>query len=395
MSEPLAAPSSLTRELLLVLLVVAGVAAALWTLHRLAFVVLLLVLSGAFAYLIAPLVDIVGRPVHIGRRSRRLPRAAAISIVYLLLAGTVSTGAAILLPRATAQIHDALARAPGHAQSIVTWEQGWTRFYERLRMPAHLRAGIDQSVQSAGEAGIRSARSSAMALAGAISDLPWLILIPILAFFLLKDAAAMRRVVVMALPYGFRLRGHRLFEDLNATLAAYIRAQLLGCALVGGVCGVGFALLGVPYPVLLALLAGAFEFVPLVGPLIVAAVVAVVAALHSPMLALAAIGFLAVLRVVEDYVIYPRLIRRGLELHPLAVIVAVLSGAELDGVAGVFLSVPAVAILSVVFHHWLNWHQRDAAEDAAAGPPGSSSASTSRTAPASGGADTNALPDPI
>ena len=168
----------------------------------------------------------------------------------------------------------------------------------------------------------------------ALSALPWIGLIPILAFFLLKDATSVRRTIVIALPRRVQLRGHQLFEEMNATLAAFVRAQLLACMLVGALSGLGFAVLGVPYPVLLGVPAGVLEFIPLVGPLLVAAVAAGVGALHSPSLALWAIAFLAVLRVVEDYVIYPRLIRRGIPLHPIAVIVAVLAGARLAGIPG-------------------------------------------------------------
>jgi predicted PurR-regulated permease PerM len=89
---------------------------------------------------------------------------------------------------------------------------------------------------------------------------------------------------------------------------------------------------------------------------VVAAVAVVVAAFHAPILALWAALFLTVLRVVEDYVIYPRLIGRNIHLHPLVVIIAVLAGAELDGVAGIFMAVPAVAVASVAVRHWLEWH---------------------------------------
>jgi predicted PurR-regulated permease PerM len=160
-------------------------------------------------------------------------------------------------------------------------------------------------------------------------------------------------------PHRLRLRGHRLFEELSTTLAAYIRAQLLACVLIGSICGVGFAVLGMPYPLLLGVLAGVLEFIPLVGPLLVAVGTATIAALQAPILALWVSGFLAVLRVVEDYVIYPRLIGRGLHLHPLAVVVAVLAGVELDGVAGIFLAVPAVALVSVAARHWLEWRGAD------------------------------------
>src|SRR6185503_19652297 len=112
------------------------------------------------------------------------------------------------------------------------------------------------------------------------------------------------------------------------------------CVLIGGVCGVGFALLGVPYAVLLAVLAGILEFIPLVGPSVVAVVATIVAALHTPGLALWVLLFLGTLRVVHDYMIYPRLVGHGLHLHPFLIVLSVLAGAELGGVAGLFMAVP-------------------------------------------------------
>jgi predicted PurR-regulated permease PerM len=86
-----------------------------------------------------------------------------------------------------------------------------------------------------------------------------------------------------------------------------------------------------------------------------AIVAAVLTALHSPLQALWVCVFLGVVRILEDYVVYPRLIRHGVHLHPLAVIVAVLAGVELGGIAGIFLAIPAVAIASVTYRHWLEW----------------------------------------
>jgi predicted PurR-regulated permease PerM len=222
-------------------------------------------------------------------------------------------------------------------------------------MPPELRRAIDQAALEAGNAAFASARNLAVTGVNAVSNLPWLALIPILAFFFLKDAKTIRRTIVIALPHRVQLRGHRLFEEMNATLAAYVRAQLLACVVVGVLCGLGFAVLGIPYAVLLGVLAAILEFIPLVGPFLLATLAALVGALHAPALALWVFGFLGILRVVEDYAIYPRLIRRGISLHPLAVIVAVLAGAGLAGVAGMFLAVPVVAVASVAFRHWLEW----------------------------------------
>jgi predicted PurR-regulated permease PerM len=362
-----ATPPSQTRVVLQILLIIGGVALGLWALSRLATVVLVLILAALFAYVLAPLVQLAERSIHVAGRRRRLSRGTAIALVYVVTAGGVAGGAALLLPTATEQVNDMVARAPTYAQSILTWEHNWSRYYERLRIPIELRQSIDQSVRAAGAGVVESVRGSLLTLVGALSDLPWLVLIPILAFFLLKDAAGFRRTILTALPHRVRLRGHRLFDDLNATLAAYIRAQILACLLVGSLCGLGFAALGIPYPVPLGALAGVLEFIPLIGPLLVAVIASILGALHSPVLVLWVVGFLGGLRLVEDYVIYPRLISRGVPLHPLTVIIAVLCGAELDGVAGMFLAVPAVATATVVWRHWLQWRSDDGAVDGA--PP--------------------------
>src|SRR5262245_51479104 len=149
-----------------------------------------------------------------------------------------------------------------------------------------------------------------------------------------------------------RYRVAMFLKDVSETMAGYIRAQLLACLIVGVVVGVGLWLLGLPYPLVFGVVAGLFEFVPVVGPLLVGAVAILVASFHSWPNALLVFAFLAIYRVIHDYVIFPRLIGRGVEVHPVVVMLAVLSGAELGGVIGVFLSVPVAALLIVCWRHW-------------------------------------------
>jgi predicted PurR-regulated permease PerM len=334
------------------LLVVAAIGAGIWIAHRLGRIVLVLILAMFLAYVIAPLVELVQRQVRLRGRRRRLPRAAAVAVVYLLLAAVSGAVVALLWTSAAQQLSDAIARVPVYTESFRASEHGWTRYYERLRIPIELRHGIDQSVLGAGDATVAYARGSLLALVGMLSNLPWLILVPVFAFLMLKDAADIRRAILTTLPHDVQLRGHRLFAELNATLAAYVRAQLIACVVVGTLCGVGLALLHNPYAILLGIFAGVLECVPLVGPLVVAVVAIGVAALGGPMFAVWTAMFLTVVRVVEDYVIYPRLIGRNIHLHPLVIILAVLVGAELGGIAGVLTAVPVVALATVVWRHW-------------------------------------------
>jgi predicted PurR-regulated permease PerM len=179
-------------------------------------------------------------------------------------------------------------------------------------------------------------------------------LIPILALFLLKDSANLRAIALQTLPPGpWRWRGGELCRDINATLAVYIRAQLIACMLVGTVCTVGFYLMGVRYALVLGIVSGLLEFIPLIGPLAVALIATLIASFSSLKQALGVVVFLGIVRIVHDYVIYPRIIGHGMPLHPLAVIVAILCGAALAGVPGIFLAIPTVAVLSVGYRHWL------------------------------------------
>src|SRR5260370_28549053 len=107
-------------------------------------------------------------------------------------------------------------------------------------------------------------------------------------------------------------------------------------------------------------MSGMLEVGPLVGPLTVAILALLLALLHSGwVMALVVLAFLGVMRVVEDYMIYPRIIGVGIHLHPLAVILAILAGAEIAGVAGIFLAIPLIAIITVSYRHGLEHRGRE------------------------------------
>jgi predicted PurR-regulated permease PerM len=247
-------------------------------------------------------------------------------------------------------------QAPTYMSAAHDRLQTWRLFVNPDHFPQAIREALEKTFARSMESLGSSLSYGLTGLLELVSYLPWLVLIPILAFFLLKDAEDFRRTALLALPIG-RLRGHgaELFEELNDTLAAYIRAALLGCLLIGTVCTIAFMTIGVPYALLLGVLAGLLEFIPLVGPLAVALGAGLVAGFHSVGQAVGVLLFLGILRIIQDYVIFPRLIGRGIHMHPLAVILAILCGAELAGVVGIFLAIPVVAVLSVMYRHWLGY----------------------------------------
>ena len=344
-----------TRAVLRILMLLLAVAGLLWIIYRLTTLILLIVLAIFFAYLVAPLVDLVQRPLVIGGRERSVPRGFAIAIVYVVIFVGIGLAIYLLAPQFAAQFPEFKQQATAYFKTISDTSQRLNQYFKDHRMPEGVVKAVNDTVLGLIEQAGGVVSAAVQHVLGWVIYLPWLVLIPILSFFLLKDADSFRRSALAMLPRGrLRWRGDEFFQDVNSTLAAYIRAQLTACLIVGVLSTVGFALIGLPSPLVLGLIAGLLEFVPLVGPLVMAILAAALALLHWGFwMALAILLFLGVLRIVQDYVIYPRIIGVGIHLHPLAVILAILAGAELAGVAGVFLAIPVIAILTVSYRHWL------------------------------------------
>jgi predicted PurR-regulated permease PerM len=344
-----------TRVVLRIIVLLLAVAALLWIIYKLTAVILLVVLSIFFAYLVAPLVDLVQRPIRLGKRERMMPRGLAIAIVYVVLFVGIGLAIYFLAPQLGSQFPEFKKQATEYYKTITNTSDRLNQYFKQHRMPEGVVDTLNKTTLNLIARGGELASAAFERLLGLIIFIPWLVLIPILSFFFLKDADSFRRSVLAMLPRGrLRWRGDEFFQDVNSTLAAYIRAQLTACVLIGVICSVGFAVIGLPSPLVLGLIAGFCEFVPLVGPLTVAILALVLALLHSGFgMAFVVLLFLGVLRIVEDYVIYPRIIGTGIHLHPLAVILAILAGAEIAGIAGIFLAIPVIAVLTVMYRHWL------------------------------------------
>ena len=275
-------------------------------------------------------------------------------MVYLAFFASVGIASYVLLPLLGAQLTEFGRQVPSYMAYARDQLQAWQHFINSDRLPQGIHEAIDRTFARTVDAAGDSLSHGFGGLLPLLAYLPWFILIPVVAFFLLKDGAAFRRTILLTLPRGrLRGRGAEVFEDINDALAAYVRAALLACLLVGMLCTIGFLLIGVPYALLFGVVAGLLEFIPLLGPLAVALGATLVTSFHSINQALWVLVFLGALRVAQDYVVFPRLIRRGIHMHPLGVILAILSGAELAGMAGVFLAIPAVAVLSVMHRHLL------------------------------------------
>src|SRR5438445_6560812 len=214
-----------TRAVLRILLLLLAVAALLWVVYRLLTVILLVVISIFFAYLVAPLVDLVQRPIRFGARERMMPRGLAIAIVYVALFFGVGAMIYLLAPQLAAQFPEFRQQAVEYYRTITSSSQRLNQYFKQHRMPEGVVKAVNDTVLGVIARAGEIFSAAAERVFGWIIYLPWLILIPILSFFLLKDADSFRRSALGMLPRGrLRWRCDEFFQDVNSTPASYIRA---------------------------------------------------------------------------------------------------------------------------------------------------------------------------
>jgi len=337
----------------LILLFIAGSVEAI--VRSLAGLFFMIVLSIFFAYLIDPLVRLIRRPFKERNLEKLMPRSFAIVVAYLFVFLVVGVAIANIAPRVGEQAREFGTNIPQYIQTFRERSNEINRRFDRLRVPDEVQAELNKQVTDFGGYLTASLGNSVLV---SVTYLPWLVLVPILAFLFLKDVHQFRLLVLRMFPAGrWRARAESVMADLNTTLAAYTRAQLISCVIVALLSTLGFYIIGLKYALLLGILAGIFEFVPLLGPVTIGVIVTLTAwAGDNPWRALYVAVFLIVLRIVQDYFIYPRIVRDGIHLHPIAIILAVLAGEQVAGIPGVFLSIPIVAVITVIYRHVLE-HQ--------------------------------------
>jgi predicted PurR-regulated permease PerM len=344
-------PSFLTivRVVIITLVLIAVFDFAKSILSSLTYLFFMIVLAIFFAYLIDPLVKMIRRPFKERGLEKMMPRSLAIAVAYVLVFGILGIAIAYTAPLISGQ-----AKAFGAKFNLVAIQEqitDFTRRMERMHVSEDMQERIKETIGTVSTYLTALLGSTAIVLA---TYVPWLVLVPILAFFFLKDANLFRIGILRLFPSGrWRARMESVLYDINTTLAAYTRAQIISCFIIGIICTIGFYLLGNNYALLLGILAGVFEFIPLIGPITIGILAIFVAGFESGWQALWTGLFLAVLRIIHDYVTYPRIVREGIHLHPLAIILSVLAGEQVAGIPGVFLSIPIVALLTVIYKHVL------------------------------------------
>jgi predicted PurR-regulated permease PerM len=326
-----------------------------WTVFLLALLLLivytiretLLVFAAAifFAYMLLPVVSLIE---HFVQKRRTL----ALSVVYILLVGAMIGIGFALIPALAEEATSLAKRLPQMMEGGSLAKLRIPHFLDPVRAQvlemlsreaASLEAKVVPLIQQAGKS----------ILSGVGYLLPT-ILIPILAFFFLKDGREIRRALIGSVDDGHdRTTMELILDDMHSVLKNYIRALVI--LSIASFCAylIFLSAMGYSYELLLAGIAATLEFIPVIGPvaalLIILTVCGVTGASTAGLLWI--VVFWASYRIFQDYILNPYLMSAGVEIHPLLVLFGVLAGEKIGGIPGMFFSVPVIAILRVIYSH--------------------------------------------
>jgi len=183
---------------------------------------------------------------------------------------------------------------------------------------------------------------------GLVTGLLYLVFALILALYLTIDGDRIRRYVIRFLPFDRQDQALHVTERIGERLGAWARGEALLGLIIGVLTWIGALVLGLPYAGALALVAAVGELVPNLGPIIASVPLVVVGFLSSPTQGVLALAMAVLIQQLENNLIVPRVMSRAVDLHPVAVMLAILSGGELLGIPGALMAVPLVASLSVI-----------------------------------------------
>ncbi|GAB2938596.1 AI-2E family transporter [Rhodococcus aerolatus] len=301
---------------------------------------------------------------------RHLPRWLGVAVVSVVSLAAVSALLAAAIPPVASQAAQLVTDLPAQLATLQDTSNPVGRFVSRYDLEQQIVQNVNGSV----------VLGNLVSLVTLVLDaVTKLVLLAVLTIFFLAGLPRMRRGAYRLVPAPRRPRAILIGDRILGSVGRYVLGNVVISVIAAVVVYTWLALLGVPYPLLLAITTAVLDLVPVVGSTVAGVVVSLVALTVSVPVTLATVGFFLVYRVVEDYVLVPRIIGRAVDVPAVGTVVAVLLGGAVLGAVGALVAIPVAAAVQLLVRELL-LPRLDAAgtPEPAAGPPGP----TGRSAPA-------------
>jgi predicted PurR-regulated permease PerM len=299
-------------------------------------------------FLVAMIISYMLNPIVNLLHDRKVPRTAAVLLIYAVF---ISVSVVILMnviPMFMNQVEELNKHMPDltmRAQSMVD------HFNNNNVLPGSVRDGINKSIASM-EKQIEERIADFLNNIGAVVNVLFIaMIVPFLAFYMMKDLDVFERAALQYVPRASRKHAVRLMKDIDAALGSYIRGQLIVSVCIGVLAYIGYLIIGMPYPLLMAGFVSLFDIIPYLGPFFGALPALLMATTMSWKMVLMVILVNMICQNLESNVISPQVVGKSMKMHPLTIILVLLIGGQLAGIVGMILAVPFYAAMKVVVQH--------------------------------------------
>jgi predicted PurR-regulated permease PerM len=337
------------RTVVTVAALLVGVAVVLWIVWVSRRVLVWTFVSAFLAVALSPAVDALQRRgVH--------RRGVAAGIVYLVMIVIIAGLGALFIPTLVSQINDLVNAAPGYVRDL-THGRGPLGF---LETKYHVVERVQQAVKGNGSGRLAGGATAALDVTrSVVTFVAGVVTILFMTFFMLLEGQAWRDRFIALLPVRAQARAHGMTGEIAKTIGGYITGNLLISLIAGILTTIVLLIVGVPFALALGLLVAILDLIPLAGATLGAIIVTLVALTDSVTSAIIVLIWFVVYQQLENHLLQPIVYGRTVKLSPLAILVAVLVGAEVAGVIGALGAIPVAGTIQIVLSDWLQ-HRRTA-----------------------------------
>ncbi|WP_270789953.1 AI-2E family transporter [Enterococcus diestrammenae] len=300
-------------------------------------------IAGFLYYLLNPVVNLL-------TKLTKMKRILAIAIVLLLLLGIIVWTILAVIPSLVNQLTSLAESMPSFVKAVRNWALDLAK--NPIFNDVDIEKQIDKLNISYGgliQQFINGLSTSLGSIVGGIASTAMLVVtVPFILFYMLKDGHRLVPNVQRFFPENRRTQIVELLAEMNKTLSNYISGQAIECIFVATGTFIGYLLIGLDYAFLFGMLAGVTNLIPYLGPYLGLLPAVAVSIFHSPVQALLCCVVVLVVQQIDGNIIYPNVIGKSLQIHPLTIILILLVAGNIAGLLGIFLGVPFYAICRTI-----------------------------------------------
>jgi len=275
-------------------------------------------------------------------QKRKIPRSLSILIIYVILVAVITSAFVMIVPPVSKEVSQLAENFPLYYEKIVNGIEHF-QISDNLGAQEQLQKGLSSLSENLPNT-LSNVFNTLFDIFGGIFSV---LLVLVITFYLTVNEEGMKNFIQSITPANAQPYLMRLYARIQVKMGQWLRGQLILSLVIFTLIFIGLSILGVPYALILAFIAGLFEIVPMIGPWLSAIPAVFFGFLQSPLMGMSVIILYIVVQELENHLIVPKVMSRAVGLNPLVVIIAVLVGAKIGGIVGILLAVPVATALSV------------------------------------------------